>query len=684
VVIRDEEQEARFLVERGARVAINGKFYELVGDKIDRRRINDWPDPIPSSGKRDLDTRALQQALHIRDIRNDFAGEHVSVGGDVATHFEHGHIHDLADAQADTRFGSMYPPRNENNPNIGPGAVTVDGVATHDVAGDGVGGHNYNPRASVYFNGSSNSGVFTWYEDDDDVRIIFWNGTSWAVAATLDDVDGSDSNHWTARDIIVHKELLYVLVSKISGATGDTVLTSSDGETFVSSVASNAGTAGAQRAGSRLLSDGDTIYAFNQQTDKTIDIYSSTNKGAAWTTLGEPVLNGQLRDVGLFFDRNGNNVITILTEDSLYWLDTANSVAVQLLPMPFGGRAMAQVGSSLLIIMDGFHALLYAENGGITDVSPILPTPYDFDTDAGSHACIFNSLNGPIVMFSGDTRASGDAVLIAQFIVKAHGVGFHYIWHEATNVQGGHAGKFIHVDPASGDLLGAINSTSGDNDLSTGLQFKDIEEDPSLMATLDVRTTGHIRSQRMNMGSSEVTKTFLTTGIESQKVDSTETITPEYRIDGATSAFGGSASALPAIILENARVSFPGPSSSSTEGVSAVNLQIQYAFASGGVTLGAFIDEFVLTYLPIPTKRYVYTFTVRILEGQSDQEPAGTLADLDTLEDTKIKVDFIYGGRSAVEVLPISQTRMLETIVDTDNEVTARREAEVTLVLAEI
>lgn len=678
MVIRDEEQEARFLVERGARVAINGKFYELVGDKIDRRRINDWPDPIPSSGKRDLDTRALQQALHIRDIRNDFAGEHVSVGGDVATHFEHGHIHDLADAQADTRFGRMYPPRNENNPSIVPGA---SGDA--DVAGDGSGSANKNSRAAAFFSGTTNKGLFTWYEITGLSPIsaaIFWNGTAW--------VDAGDINTSAEKiyDVIVHQSRLMYL------AAGNVYISTTGAPTGSPSVfgtmAQEPFAGVTPKAGSKLLSDGNLLWCFSQDQSaagafEIANVAGDGSGGTAWDTrlTGQ---TGQIRDVGFFFDRGGNSQIFVLTEAKLYWLDATNYALVKLRDLPFGGRAMSQIGDTMMVVMDGFNVLLYSESGAIQNVTPILPTPYDFDTDSGSGVAIFDGLSGPIVMYGGATKASGDAVLIAQFIIKQSGAGFHYIWHEATNVQGGHAGKFIYVDPVSGDLLGAINSTSGNTDLSTGLQFKDIEEDPSLMATLDVRTTGHIRSQRMNMGSSEVTKTFLTTGIESQKVDSTETITPEYRIDGATSAFGGSASALPAIILENARVSFPGPSSSSTEGVSAVNLQIQYAFASGGVTLGAFIDEFVLTYLPIPTKRYVYTFTVRILEGQSDQEPAGTLADLDTLEDTKIKVDFIYGGRSAVEVLPISQTRMLETIVDTDNEVTARREAEVTLVLAEI
>ena len=190
-------------------------WYFPIDGEMRRKRIP-WPRATPTSGKQDADTRLYSNALSISNIVNAFgpykvdgadlidAVSGINVGAELAK----SQLRVLRDSEADTRFGERTLPRKENNPAINPGAT-----GDPDVAGDGAGGVNLTTRAAAYYAGTTNTGVFTWYEDDQAnvMSSIWWNGSAWGDAGDI--LTGSAAS---VLDVTTHKNRLYYLLSLAS------------------------------------------------------------------------------------------------------------------------------------------------------------------------------------------------------------------------------------------------------------------------------------------------------------------------------------------------------------------------------------------------------------------------------------------------------------------------------------
>ena len=494
-----------------------------IDGEVQRIQFQDAPPVSPVTGEQNVKSRPYHPIVSFKRIKNAFAHE-------IELHFERhaGVIDHMSDCRLDTRHPSgIWMPMAENNP------AFEAGTGDLDVAGDGAGNANRATKAAVFFDGTTNTGVFTWEHGDSAVRVQFWNGTSWAVTS------GSlqTASPGTTRHVAVHKGRLLFLRS--NGTSGNAISSSTDGATFA--VLSNYPGATVNKSpGSMLFDDGEVLWCFNQDstTSGAIDAYKTSDVGAtAWTTVFTS-FTGKLRDVKHFYDRDGNSQIVVLTDTYLYWLDQTNDTLAPLLPLPFAGRGMVQIGNKLLVIMDAFKALLYSADGGVETegISPNLVSPYDFGTDTTSMVSIEDGLLGPFVGFTGDTVSSGDATLVLQAMYTEGEFGWHYIWHEATNVQAGGL-RFLALHPPTGDLMGAINSTSANADLSTGLQFKDAEIDPAVQSTLDRGTSATMASPRLDFGSPMVSTTIWDEFLHSIGLDANETVSVAMRINGSTGSY---------------------------------------------------------------------------------------------------------------------------------------------------
>ena len=650
---------------REVKITIGSTSYELpITGEVVRRQVRDWAEPLQTVGTQDVNTRAYRQALILAGrVTNCFGPSRIEAGDMVSP------LTVLRDCEADVLGGVITLPRREQNPAINPTAT-----GDVDVAGDGAGSNNMNPRAAINFNGSTNAGVFTWYADDTaDKAALWWNGSAWGDAG---DIGAANANDIVV-DVIVHKGRLLYLINTQTAGVSPGVRSSTDGATFASLANFPGGAFALYAAGSRLLDDGNTLWCFGQRTSlvaRTFNIYKTTDVGAtAWTTVLTNA-KGQIRDVGYFYDQDGNSQIVVLTETNLYWLDTTNNVLEEILALPFAGRALARSGDELLIIMDGFRVIAYKANGATVDVSPGgedgLPSGKDFDVDTGSHACVADSLGGPFILYSGMTIAnSDDRALLLQYRGRDEAGGrWRYIWKE-TAAQQGHAARFIYADPVSGDLVGAINSTAANADLSTGLQFKDIESTAKLLGSaFECEEAGIVEWPKLIFPPTQLSTTmwdyFLNTEDLSNAGTQDEGVTPKYGKNGAV----GTTTALAEQFSDRATVNFDA---TNNLGINFYTVTFHLALGreagAGNDARSPKVLNAEVSYWKVSSLRWAYSFTVDVkgsLErGQGDV--ATLIANIKTILGNSTKVLLTYSDETDLAVFPVAPAEERARLGDT-------------------
>lgn len=653
---------------------------------VARIQLNDWSQPTLASGRQDANSRYLRNSLLIGNIVNAFGPARIG-GGNVIdavsglnldTHLAHGDLHTLRDSEAETEFGEITLPRRRQTPSI-PGA---GGDA--DVAGNGDGGIMRQPKAAVFFEGTQQSGVYTWYVDDGDLganpyelHYIRWDSSIWNDEAT---VNAANASIDAGFDMVVHKGALCFLYSTNPNNVTPIVARSTTGTGALTAM-TNSPTSNAQE-GSRLLDSGTTLWAFIQ-LEKNFNIMKTTDNGAtAWTSVVTGV-NGQVRDVGIFFDRNDTSRIVILTFDTLYWLDETNNVVNQLIALPFRGRALATWGSKLLVFMDAGKVFSYAANGDFPDISPGgkagMPSGKDFDLDPDGQVCVARTATGVYAFWSGDTASGGDQALILKYT----GDGWHYKWEQAT-ANRSQAARFLAFDPLSGDLLGAINDVSGNADSSSMIQLKDVEMDPRLLGTAaEFEETGYVETSLLMFAPTQVSTTMWDWFLNTEDVDATETVTPNYGINGAVST----TTALAAQTANRVTVNFE-PTSNLGVNFYTVRYRLVLARQTGAANddLTPKVLNSEIAFLKIPPVRWVYVFNV-IVRGRPRRgmpKPSEVMKNVKTILALKTKVLLSYGDELDLALLPLPQSKTLEQIGPLEGRLAEPRTGVWTIYLAEV
>ena len=627
---------------------INGNSY--VCRSIQLVSVDDWPQPVPTSGRQTAASRWPIQTTTLGDIRNAFGGLVHLLSDEENEHFAHGHLHELYDSESETRYGRITNPRKHNTVTFP--AHTGDG----NVAGDTANDYNRNPHAAVYYAGTVNTGVFTWLTDDGnagDVFAITWTGTAWADAFIIISSGAVEMGF----DVAVHKgELLYLY----SAATAPVVAYSTTGSTLGGTYANAPAGAISPVMGSRLLDDGNTLYAFLQLVTGTFNLYKTTDKGGtAWTTLFS-AWPGFIRDVGHFYDKSGTYSVVVLTNDRLYKLNTTTSLLEELYAFPFAGRAMQVVGDWLHVYLDAGRVWrIRSDWDAIEDISPggqqRMPSTKAFDNDTNGQVCVTGGISGPYVMWGGDlVGGSDEAILLLQWVESLEG--WHYIG-KVADANNPNPLRFIFLDPTSGDLIGAYNTTDANTDLSTGFQFKDIEVDPLLMATPDYETAGFVTSQRTSFGAASVPTTLFRVYITSDDVDATETVTPKYGLEGDSET----TTSLTAITTDNGNSTF-----GSGNGISATTAQLHLALASGSAILSPKLIDVTVEYMKIPDVRWVYLFEIDLEKTAQSRVQTGAAAVMTeiktTIQGSKVKLAASYGSSGTLALLPFPKSRIDELL----------------------
>ena len=654
------------------RVRINGKTFHAAGP-IKRRRISDWPVPVSASGGQPPESRYLRNPVTIGPISDAFAGD---VDFDWVRH--QGQITKLFDSECWTHQGIITHARlNQtlSDNSFDGSSVWAPNNGSIDDRADEREEPCFNPHMPAFFNGSSVSGLFMGRTDvvgegDYNIDLMVLSSETWAQTENL--VDASSRKDSGIVDIETHKGGIFVLYT---AAAAVVVETSTDGASWSATSDEPAGNA---YPGSRLLSDGNLLHAFVQQSDNTFDIEDSSNSGGAFAArLAGSV--GQLRDVGFFFDRDGTSRVVVLTTDALYWYDTANYVLNRIFTLPFEGRAIEEFGGQLLIFMDGGRVYIYSSNGATRDISPGgvqgMPDGKDIGSDANSQVCLTRTATGVYALWSGDDVGGTN---LAPLILLWTGFGWHFIWQD-TSTRDEDASRFIAF--FENDLWWGV---AGTNNVTALYQMKDIEASFSLLGSaVEFQEDSYIDTQRLNFGSEEISTTLWDAFFNTDDVDASETIVATFGINGAartTSTLG---------TVDSDLETHTFPSASSAVGSNCRTFAMRLAFArtdgSGTDNLSPKLLTAKLTFSRIPSKRYLYTVPLIVQSDQEGlQESLGTFADLDTIEDSTVMVPFEYGGRSSVNVLAIPETEIEEFTGETLNAVQNDRAASYTLFLAEV
>lgn len=621
--------------------------------------FNDAPAVSPLSGEAAVKSRSHHNVASFKDFTNAFAGER-----DRRFEQRGGVVRELAASTMTTNFpsGIWFAPA-ENTPSmptdtgssIVAGAPGVQG-GTRPAA---ITAGSRNPHHPAFFAGTTNSGVFVGRIDDEgsgpdncQTGFLRWTGSAWTEEAAPIATNAREDS--AVFDFTTHKDTIVVAVQSSGGAL--TVYSSSNGDTFAAYSNIPGSAAG---AGTRLVDDGGTLYAFRTTAaGNSFAVLSTADEGGtAWSSVISS-FSGRLRDVGRFYDRDGNDRIVVLTEDALYWFDTANSLLERLLSLPLPGRGIEPWGDELLIFMDGGRVLSYKATGAVRDVSPDLGTIGEFGQDTSGQICLATGLLGVYALWSGtDEAGSAQKPLCLLY----DGVGWHFVWQKAdTSISG--AARFIFVDPISGDLVfGVQDAISEDTSL---FRLKDIELDPAIQSTLDRQTAGVLTFARQDFGSPIVPTLLLDMFIHSSGLGASKSIAPAYRINGSTGAYTTAAT----ITTDNSRVTFPANVASDL-GVSFRDAQIQLTCAANAATDVIRFLSFDVGYDRIWPVRYVYVIDVKVKEqaGPNMPPPETVWASCDTIQSALTKGVLVFGNQTKY-VQPIPDSSATQTINSLANQ----------------
>src|SRR3990167_4337284 len=213
------------LILANQRFSISGNEY--VCRAIQRRQIEDFVAPTPSTGRQSGDTRFLRNNLIFGNVLDAYGGRTLgpwSLSNVIQDHLSHGHIHHFHDSEAETRFGAWTAPRQRNTLTL-PSHVDAVTLYSEAILGLAKGGNvagslqQYNDQPIVYYAGSSVSGLFvheavvglnsvpanTW-----SVESFAWTGAGFSAASTPFTISTA-GDYGGIYDQKVHKGTLFVV-----------------------------------------------------------------------------------------------------------------------------------------------------------------------------------------------------------------------------------------------------------------------------------------------------------------------------------------------------------------------------------------------------------------------------------------------------------------------------------------
>ena len=634
--------------------------------EVDFITIDDWPANIPQSGAQDPNTRRDRNKFAIKNIKNAFAGKHgFKFPAD-------GVIDELCDSEAWTHQGVITHARlhqtlsddGEDGSSVWAPSFRVgdtDATASTEAC--------MNPHMPVFFEGDRVAGVFMGRTNvvaanDYNVDLMVLASGSWSETENL--VDASNSERAGIADMEVHKDSIFVLYGPGGGSA---VESSSNGHDFSATADTPAQWV---TSGSRLLSDGNLLHVFSNQSDKTINIEDTSDSGATFTArlTGAP---GQLRDVGFFFDRDNNSRVVVLTHDRLYWYDTTNYVLNQLLLLPFAARAMDEFGGRLIIFMDNGRVFAYSADGAFIDVSPGgvegMPDTKDIGVHPDGQVCLTRTTTGIYALWSSDSTSGTD---LAPFILIYRGIDFsdpnnpkgkwHFIWQD-TSTRDEAAARFITF--FEGDLFWGV---AGSSNVTALYQMKDVEIPYDLLGTaVEFQEDSYIETCRIDFDSPSLSATMLDGFFNTDDVDSTATIVVTFGVDGAAAT----ASTLGTVDSDDETHTFPSASSDigSNLRTIAIRLGFNRTAGAGSDALSPKLISAEFGYIRTPAVRFGYIVPVStkvdIHGGRSAQ---AVRKDVRTILGLTTKGTLALGGdesEDTVTVLPIPRMRAKEIIGDT-------------------
>lgn len=682
-------QEQPFERTHGERVSINGKFFNLVGGKVHRRRISDWPRPVPSTGQQQSDNRYLRNALSIGAIKNAFGPTVIGPWHridpitleDYGEHLSHGHIHWLRDSSCETRFGGkIMLPLRQQSVVAGITAKTLAGTLVQHAHLGGTGtAIQYNDRPAVYFQGTSVGGLYIWSAEADTgatnkaISALRWSGATWNLAGAI--VPGT-GNLVHGYDMAVNKNRLYWLGTDNRG-TSTLLRYSTTGNTW--STAAATGLGAAALAGSRVLDGGATLYCFIQ-TAGTARLYYSTDDGANFTAGAS--VSGQLRSVAKWRVSADEEWIVALTDNALYRYDATGDAFVRLLGLPAPGRAMVEWGGRLHVAMDSQFAWRLWPDGRIDSISPggVEGMPSDKRTGAVSGGVCVVTLGtlGPVFAWG----SSVGTVNALQFT----GDGWHYLFSVTPTGGAAYAPRMVEIDTATGDLLYLAVSLVGgaEQDNPAGARLTTFETDPdSLGGNAAFAESGSATWPEIIFGPMALNTTAWSWFFKTEDVDTTETLTATYSADGAAAASTYEENLTGLIEDDDESLTF----GASGEGLAFRSLAgaVALARASGDANdhLSPKITTQELAFLKTPPVRWLYIVPVILQHEDSPDGLEASLSDIDTIEAAQTKIVFGFAQQSK-RVLPIPESEGAMMIQRSDALERAIREATHTFYLAEV
>jgi hypothetical protein len=239
--------------------ALSGTTYQLpIDGEVKISAVNDSPPHVPTSGEQSAKSRSYHNVVSVKDIKNAFSHHWELDFGSRG-----GILDNLTSSTMDTRWGASYMAPAENNPTLPTHNGTLHVMPPTDATATRPGaktGPNRNPHASIFYTGTTNRGVFTgvtedWAADTYYLNADRWSGTAWSTTATL--VAGStDEALLFVADFEIHKGALCVLFDDGTGAQVSSSTTGATFSAFTNDPTTEFG------AGSRLVDDGTTLYAF--------------------------------------------------------------------------------------------------------------------------------------------------------------------------------------------------------------------------------------------------------------------------------------------------------------------------------------------------------------------------------------------------------------------------------------
>lgn len=669
-------------------------FFDIDGD-VTRRRIRDWIEPQPTTGRQTADVRFLRNSLLIGPIVDAFGAR--SVGptrsrGSISGPLLAGYLQVLHDSEAETRFRTATLPRKHITPTLP--AVEVSGTEqTSSIFGAADKGDTtvthqmFNDRPAKYYTGSAISGVFCWEAQsaaDSDTHLVgyAWTGSDFEGSAVIDDSADDDAFGY---DLEVHKGVLYFLgTSNRGNAASNKLIVTTAGNSW--SDASAKPTVISFYPGSRLLDDGNTLWIIGQGASERIDLYKSVNAASSWTTVKASAASGQVRSVFKYRDLSNTARLMFMTENSIYWIDESNNEAVSLFTLPSSGRGAIVHGASLYIFMDAMRVLKYTQTDSslnLIDITPGggegMPSGKDFGYDADGTVSLWSTAFGIYASWSGDGPTSGTLLrTLCLFWTEIDGGGWHFIFRRPnTTNDAGYSSRALFVDPKEGDLVWLGANVASNNEVRTPdiVQILKVETNPTLLSANVYETAGYVETPLVSFSPVQAQTIAWDIFLNTEAMTSGVSINPNHGTDGAaatTTALGVQESDLVTVNY------------GSDLGINFYTYRTRLVFA-GSATVSPVLYNAEVAYHKAPDARYMYVLDILIRPTGENSQPKQLISNLETLENIKTKVKLNYSEEVGdLNVFPIAESSAREILGAAGDLLGTRRSGTWRLFLAEL